>query len=49
MLHYREAYYNNLIIYFQESRDDITSKSLAMILDDIGQAEAAAVIRRYID
>ncbi|KAH9640397.1 hypothetical protein HF086_018063 [Spodoptera exigua] len=32
-----------------DSRDDISSKSLAMILEDMGQTEAANVIRRYID
>lgn len=40
---------SNDIKCFQDSRDDISSKSLAMILEDIGQTEAANVIRRYID
>ncbi|CAH0702864.1 unnamed protein product [Spodoptera exigua] len=38
-----------LLNHLKDSRDDISSKSLAMILEDMGQTEAANVIRRYID
>ncbi|PZC86585.1 hypothetical protein B5X24_HaOG206146 [Helicoverpa armigera] len=38
-----------LLKHLKESRDDISSKSLALILEDMGQIEAARVIRRYID
>ncbi|KAF9806827.1 hypothetical protein SFRURICE_015920 [Spodoptera frugiperda] len=34
-----------LLNHLKDSRDDISSKSLAMILEDIGQTEAANVIR----
>ncbi|KAJ8727515.1 hypothetical protein PYW07_001634 [Mythimna separata] len=38
-----------LLKHLKDSRDDISSKSLAMILEDMGQTEAASVIRRCID
>ncbi|XP_075971520.1 nuclear factor NF-kappa-B family member relish [Anticarsia gemmatalis] len=38
-----------LLNHLKDSRDDITSKSLALVLDDMGQKSAANVIRRYIE
>ncbi|XP_059056630.1 nuclear factor NF-kappa-B p110 subunit [Achroia grisella] len=38
-----------LLNYLKESGDKITSRSLAMILESIGQQAAAAIVRNYID
>ncbi|KAJ8733352.1 hypothetical protein PYW08_001650 [Mythimna loreyi] len=38
-----------LLKHLKDSRDDMSSKSLAMILEDMGLTEAAIVIRRCID
>ncbi|KPJ18966.1 Nuclear factor NF-kappa-B p110 subunit [Papilio machaon] len=37
-----------LLTYLKDCDDDITSKSLALLLEDMGQKEAASVIRRYL-
>ncbi|CAG9795155.1 unnamed protein product [Diatraea saccharalis] len=38
-----------LLNYLKECGNNITSKTLATILDEIGEREAANIIRRYID
>ncbi|XP_068631520.1 nuclear factor NF-kappa-B p110 subunit-like [Battus philenor] len=37
-----------LLTHLKECDDDITPKSLALLLEDMGQKEAANIIRRYI-
>ncbi|CAG4992014.1 unnamed protein product [Parnassius apollo] len=37
-----------LLMHLKEYDDDITSKSLALLLEDMGQKDAANIIRRYI-
>lgn len=45
---YLPTYINFLNTNYFQDFDDITSKSLALILEDMGQPEAASIVKRYI-
>ncbi|XP_037296692.1 uncharacterized protein LOC119189956 [Manduca sexta] len=38
-----------LLLHLKECRNDISSKKLAVILEDMGELEAASIIRRHIE